>query len=372
MPTDPIYLDHNGTTPVAREVAEAMWPYLTERFGNPSSTTPQGLVARRAVDAAREQLATLIGARPDEITFTSGGTEANNLAIRGTAQIAAERRLVTSVVEHPATAEPVGLLEGAGWTIHRLGVDGEGRIDPAEVPAGALALGTFILAQNEVGTIQPVAALAEHVHASGGVMHADAAQAVGKIPVDVDELGVDLLSVAAHKLYAPKGVGALYMRRGTPIRPLLVGAGQERGLRPGTENVAGIVGLGRAAELATGLLATEPARQESLRELLWSRLSDAIPGLVRISPREGCLPNTLMVAVHDRIGSDILDAALGMAASTGSACHSGVHTPAQTLIAMGIEPALALGALRLSLGRVTTVSAVLAAADSLVAATLGG
>ena len=363
-----VYLDHNATTPIAPEVAEAMWPYLTEHFGNPSSSNPQGRLARRAIDEAREQLAELIGASPDEITFTSGGTEANNLAIRGAAAVASTAVALTSVVEHPATVQPLALLREAGWRIHRLPVDAAGRVRADDVPEGPIGLGTLILAQNEVGTLQPVAEVAERVHAAGGVMHADGAQAIGKVPVAVGELGVDLLSVAGHKLYAPKGVGALYVRRGTPIRPVLVGAGQERGLRPGTENVAGIVGLGRAAELARDVLATEPGRQLALRELLWAELSAGIPGLVRISPPDGCLPNTLMVAVPDRIGSDVLDAVEGVAASTGSACHSGVHTPAETLLAMGVAPELALGALRLSLGRSTSADDVRAAAAAIGAA----
>ncbi|PZQ43230.1 MAG: cysteine desulfurase, partial [Phenylobacterium zucineum] len=323
--------------------------------------------ARQAVDQAREQLAALVGAHADEITFTSGGTESNNLAIRGTARLAANHTVVTSAVEHPATAQPVALLEQDGWTIHRLGVDRDGRIDPDDVPA-PIGIGTLILAQNEVGTIQPVGAVAERVHASGGLMHTDAAQAVGKIPVAVDDLRVDLMSIAGHKLYAPKGVGALYVRRGTPIAPLVVGAGQERGLRPGTENVAGIVGLGAAAELAAGLLAAEPARQAGLREQLWTRLAAAIPGLVRISPADGCLPNTLMVAVPGHIGSDLLDTTDAIAASTGSACHSGVHTPAATLLAMGIDADLAVGALRLTLGRSTTDADITLATESLAAA----
>lgn len=367
MMAGPVYLDHNGTTPVAPEVAEAMWPYLTERFGNPSSATPQGRLAKGAVETAREQVADLIGAHPDDITFTSGGTESNNLAIRGTAQLTKHRVAVTSVVEHPATQRPLALLEADGWTIHRLGVNAEGRIDPSTVPSGPLGLGTLILAQNEVGTLQPVAPFTQQVHAAGGLVHADAAQAAGKIPVDVDELGVDLLSIAGHKLYAPKGIGALYVRHGTSIRPVLVGAGQERGLRPGTENVASIVGLGTAAALAADLIATEPARQQALRELLWNQLSTAISGLVRISPSEGCLPNTLMVAIPGWIGSDLLATVEEIAASTGSACHSGVHSPAQTLIEMGIEPGLALGALRLSLGRSTTERDIRTAAAALTA-----
>lgn len=365
MDAAPVYLDHNGTTPVAAEVAQAMWPYLTEHFGNPSTTTPLGRKARAAIEEAREQVAALVGARPEEITFTSGGTESNNLAIRGTATLAAHRVAVTSTVEHPATEQPLALLEADGWTVHRLPVNTEGRLSLDALPAGTIGLGTLILAQNETGTIQPVAQLAERVHAAGGVMHTDAAQAVGKIEVAVDDLGVDLLSIAGHKLYGPKGVGALYVRRGTTIAPLLVGARQERGLRPGTENVAGIVGLGKAAELAATLLATEPARQATLREDLWRLLADGISGLRRVSPAEDCLPNTLMVAIPGRRGADLLDAIPAITASTGSACHSGVHTPSATLIAMGIEPDLALGALRLTLGRSTTDEHIRLAAEAI-------
>lgn len=362
------YLDHNGTTPIAPEVAQAMWPYLTEHFGNPSSGTPQGRRARTAVEHARDQVAALIGAQPDEVVFTSGGTESNNLAIRGTAEGSRVRRAVTTSVEHPATSEPLARLERDGWTVDRLPVDAEGRAVPARMSDERLGLGTFILAQNETGTLQPVAELAELVHARGGVVHADAAQAVGKVPVDVAELGVDLLSIAGHKLYAPKGVGALYVRRGTPLRPLLLGAGQERGLRPGTENVAGIVGLGAAAELAAGLPADEAARQRELRETLWQGLLAGVADIRRISPTDGCLPNTLLVAIPGRLGADVLERADGVWASTGSACHSGSHIPSATLTAMGIDADVALGALRFSLGRSTTRDDVEAAAAAVSAA----
>lgn len=354
MTQNPIYLDHNATTPIAPEVAQAMWPYLTEHFGNPSSSHPYGRIAKAGVDHAREQVAALIGAHADEIIFTSGGTEANNLAIRGAAALATAPVAVTTGVEHPATTAPLALLAATGWTVHRLPVDTEGRAIAGAIPAGPVGLGTAILAQNEVGTIQPVAAIGEAVHRAGGVMHADAAQAVGKIPVRVEDLGVDLLSIAGHKLYAPKAVGALYVRRGTQLSPLLVGAGQESGRRPGTENVAGIVALGAAAELAASMMDTEPARQAELRELLWTTLSSFIPGLVRLSPKTGCLPNTLMIAVPGMVGADVLDGTPQLAASTGSACHSGVHTPAAALLAMGVTPDTAIGAIRLSLGRATT------------------
>ena len=365
----PVYLDHNATTPVAPEAAEAMWPYLVEHFGNPSSDHPFGRAARAAVDLAREQVAALIGAHPDEIVFTSGGTEANNLAIRGTAARASTRVAISTAVEHPATTAPLRLLAADGWTVHTLPVDPEGRANPAAIPDGPIGLATVILAQNEIGTIQPVAAIAERTHRASGIMHADAAQALGKIPVDVDDLGVDLLSIAGHKLYAPKGIGALYIRRGTPLTPLLVGAGQEHGRRPGTENVASIVGLGAACALAADLLPSEPSRLAGLREQLWEGLSAGIPDLVRLSPAAGCLPNTLTIAIPNRIGADILAVAPDVAASTGSACHAGIHTPSATLLAMGTDPTTALGAIRLTLGRTTNQQDITTAVRSLSATT---
>ena len=368
--SDTIYLDHNATTPVATEVAEAMWPHLTSEFGNPSSATPQGLRARAAIDHARTQVAELLGAAPDEITFTGGGTESNNLAIRGAAAVATTRVAVTSAIEHPATVAPLAHLRAAhNWRVNELPVDGEARVDLAAFPSGPVGVGTLILAHNEVGTLQPVTEFAHAVHAAGGVAHADAAQAVGKVPVRVDELGVDLLSIAGHKLYAPKGVGALYIRQGTALSPVLRGARQEGGIRPGTENVAGIVGLGAAAELARDLLEAEAERQVALRELLWERLAAGLPGLIRVSPRTETLPNTLMVAVPGVLGADVLAAAPGVAASTGSACHSGVHTPGTALLAMGFQPDDALGALRLSVGRSTTDAEIEQAARALIEAT---
>ncbi|WP_258343382.1 cysteine desulfurase family protein [Saccharopolyspora gregorii] len=366
MTDDAIYLDHNATTPIAREVAEAMWPHLTEVFGNPSSTTAQGQRARKAVEHAREQLAALLGAHPDEIVFTSGGTEANNLAIRGAAALARTEVAVTSAVEHPATTAPLAhLRRRRGWRVDQLPVDARARIALDRMPPGEVGLGTLVLAHNETGTVQPVRGFAEEIRSRGGLAHADAAQAVGKIPVSVDELGVDLLSVAGHKFCAPKGVGALYLRRGTSIAPVLLGAGQEGGIRPGTENVPGIVALGAAAELAGTLLDAERVRQTRLRERLWDRLAARLPGLLRISPREEALPNTLLVVVPDRIGAEVLAGAPEVAASTGSACHAGTRTPSAALLATGLDADLALGALRLSLGRSTTRAQVDRAADAL-------
>lgn len=278
---------------------------------------------------------------------------------------------LTSTVEHPATVTPLAHLRDQSWRVHELPVDPGCRVLLDEIPTVPLGIGTLVLAHNETGAIQPVAELAEAVHAAGGGAHTDAAQAVGKIPVSVEDLGVDLLSIAGHKLYAPKGVGALYVRRGTTLEPVLRGSGQEGGLRPGTENVPGIVALGVTAELAARVLDAEGKRQEELRDLLWERIARSVPGWVRISPVDGCLPNTLMVAVPGRLGADVLDGAIGLAASTGSACHSGVHSPSSALLAMGIDHDLALGALRLSLGRSTTSEDVTRAAEAIARSVTG-
>jgi len=367
-----IYLDHNATTPVAPEVLDAMLPYLRDQYGNPSSDHPAGRRAAAAVDQARARVADLIGADPADIVFTSGGTESNNLAIRGTAAAAApgRRRIITTVLEHPATTAPCEHLETQGWTITRLAATATGSIDPAAAAAAMgpdVALVTMMLAQNETGAILPVRDIAAHAHRTGAVVHTDAAQAIGKIDVDVTDLDVDLLSIAGHKCYAPKGIGALYQRPGTPLKPSLLGAGQEHGLRPGTENVAGIVGLGVACDLARTDLATETKRLACLRHTLWQLLNAAIPGMVRHTP-EVSLPNTLTVSFPNVIGRDVLAHAPGLAASTGSACHSGQDTPSATLLAMGVTPTTALGAVRLSLGRATTATDISTAAAILTAA----
>ncbi len=373
VPKSPIYLDHNATTPIAPEVLDAMQPYLTESFGNPSSDHPLGREARRAVDVARDQVATLIGASPDEIVFTSGGTESNHLAIRGAAAPASarRRRVVTTIVEHPATAGACALLEAQGWSVTRLPVSRDGIVDAiaaAEAIGDDVALVTVMLAQNETGAIMPVGEIASIARSHGAPIHSDGAQAVGKIDVNVDRLGVDLLSIAGHKFYAPKGVGALYVRSGTPIDPLLLGGGQEGGLRPGTENVAGIVGLGAASVLARLRVATDLTVIDALREQLWSGLAGKIPGLVRHTPLDSCLPNTLSVSFPGVLGRDVLARADGVLASTGSACHSGIDTPAATLLAMGVSPEIALGAVRISLGRANTRAQVETAVEILAAA----
>jgi len=367
-----IYLDHNATTPVAPEVLDAMLPYLSDRYGNPSSDHPFGRRAAAAVDQARAQVAALIGADPGDIVFTSGGTESNNLAIRGTAAATdpGRTRIINTVLEHPATTAPCEHLETQGWTITRLPSTPTGSIDPATAAAGMgpdVALVSIILAQNETGAILPVADIAAHAHRAGAVVHTDAAQAIGKIDVDVTDLDVDLLSIAGHKCYAPQGIGALYRRPGTNLKPLLLGAGQEHGLRPGTENVAGIVGLGAACDLARAHLAADGERLACLRHTLWQLLNAAIPGLVRHTP-EVSLPNTLTVSFPDVIGREVLARAPGLAASTGSACHSGQDTPSATLLAMAVTRTTALGAVRLSLGRATTATDISTAAAILVTA----
>ena len=370
---DVIYLDHNATTPVLPEVLEAMLPYLTRQFGNPSSGHALGRQAADAVAQARAQVAELLGARPDEIVFTSGGTEANNLAIRGAAAAAdaGRRRIVTSAVEHPATVEPVEHLRREGWTITTVPVTATGHIDAADlVPAigSDVALATVMLAQNETGALMPVAQMAAAARSHGVVTHTDAAQAFGKVPIDVEVLGVDLLSVAGHKAYAPKGVGALYVRRGTAVLPVLRGASQEHGLRPGTENVASIVGLGAACALLGRDLVGEGARIADLRERLWLGLSGAVPGLVRLTPHERSVPNTLLVSLPGIPGWDVLAGCPTVAAATGSACHTGQGSASGAVLAMGVDPGTAAGAVRLSLGHGTTSTDVGQAAAALATA----
>jgi len=368
----PIYLDHNATTPLLPEVVEAMLPYLWEHFGNPSSGHVYGRRARDAVEAARAQVAALIGAEPQEIVFTSGGTEANNLAIRGaTAALPEKKHIVTSVIEHPATANPCRLLERHGFGVTWLGVDQTGRVREEDVRQ-ALTKGTGLVtvmhANNETGTLQPIADVSLAVHDAGVLLHTDAAQSIGKVEVPVDELGVDLLSIAGHKLYAPKGVGALYVRTGVAMEPVLRGAGHERGLRPGTENVASIVGLGVACEIARTTLAKESARVRALRDELWSLLHAHIPGLALNGHETLRLPNTLNVRFPGVSGTAVLAGAPGIAASTGSACHEGGESASAVLLAMGLAADESLGSVRLSLGRATTAQGIRLAAERLIQA----
>jgi len=370
MTDSPIYLDYNATTPIDPRMVEAMLPFLHAHFGNPSSDHVYGQRAKAAVANARDEMAALIGAQPDEIVFTSCATEANNLAILGVAralQGSSRQRLLYSAVEHPAVEQPMRHLAEAGWLAETICVDTSGRVDAANIALGAdVALVSVMLANNEVGTLQPVAEIATRAHAAGALMHVDAAQAVGKIPVDIESLGCDLLTLAGHKFYAPKGVGALYVRAGTPIQSIQFGAGHEGGLRPGTENVPHIVALGEAARLARIELATEAARIRALRDDLHSRLAASIPGLLLNGHASERLPNTLNVSFPGVAGWKLLAAAPGLAASTGSACHAGQHQASGVLGAMGCSGERAAGAVRLSLGRFSTASEIEQAASTLI------
>jgi len=371
---DPIYLDYNATTPIAPEVFEAMLPWLRGEFGNPSSTHPFGRRAAQAVAAARLQVAELIGAKAPEIVFTGCATEANNLALLGVARaLGGERRhLVVSAVEHPAVMAPALHLRDQGWALTVLPVDGFGRIS-AEQLAAALrpdtALVSVMHANNEVGTLQPIREIARMTRERGILLHTDAAQSAGKLALNVDELGVDLLTLAGHKFYAPKGVGALYVRTGTPIRSVLHGAEQEQGLRPGTENVAAIVGLGAAAALAKASLPATSEHLRTLRDRLHEQLAASIPGLRLNGHPDHRLPNTLHVSFPGVSGRALLvEAAELVAASVGSACHSEHDAVSGVLAAMGADAARAAGAVRLSVGRTTTAEEVNRAGVGLVAA----
>jgi cysteine desulfurase len=372
MSAAPVYLDYNATTPVDAAVLDAMLPYLRGEFGNPSSAHSLGSRAHEAVEAARAEVATLIGATPDEIVFTSGGTEASNIAIRGTVRLDDERRdVVTSTIEHPATDACCAFLEGEGHRVTRVAAQTNGLIDSARVAAaidGKTALVTIIHAQNEIGTIQPIADIAAAARRGGALVHVDAAQSVGKIAVNVEELGADLLSIAGHKLYAPKGVGVLYVRRGIALPPLLLGAGQERGRRPGTENVPYIVGLGEACRIAGTMLEREAKRLSGLSGDLFAALKREIPDIVLVGDPKQRLPNTLNVLFPNVSGRKVLEQCRRVMASTGSACHADSEEPSAILTALGIARDNALGAVRLSLGRGTTKENVADAAADLAAA----
>ncbi len=374
MADDFIYLDYNATTPTDPRVAEAMRPYLTGFYGNPSSSHRAGREARAAVDRARALVASCLGCRPDEIVFTSGGSESNNMAIRGVVAARGGGHVITSAVEHPAVLEVVLALEMEGRiSLTVVGVDRQGRVDPEEVAAAIrpdTVLVTLMLANNEVGTLQPVGEVAAVCRDRGVACHTDAAQAVGKIPVDVAELGVDLLSVAGHKLYAPKGIGALFLRRGTVVEPLIRGAGHEMGLRAGTENILEEVGLGVACEIVHDELGDELPRLQALRDRLDQRLRDGCPDLVVHGDPKERLPNTLSVALPGVDASGLLSV-LGdeVAASLGAACHADLVKVSHVLHAMGVDTSTARSTIRLSVGRFTTEEEIdEAAARILVAA----
>jgi cysteine desulfurase len=377
----PIYLDYNATTLLDPAVVDAMLPYLREHFGNPSSTHSFGKRAHDAVDQARIQVAELLGAAPDEIVFTSGGSEASNHALKGAvfATLCGSfggggwgAHVITSAVEHPATLQPCKFLERLGCRITVLPVDRHGLVDP-EAVRQALKQPTTVVsimhANNEVGTLQPIREIAALAHEHGALMHTDAAQSVGKLPVDVNELGVDLLSVAGHKVYAPKGVGALYVRTGTRLEPLIHGAGHEAGRRAGTENVPHVVALGAACAIARPSLPHATEHLHRLRDRLWDRLRDALGDRVVLNGHPyKRLPNTLNVNFVGHTGADLLAATPEVAASTGSACHEGSVCLSPVLQAMGVSPDLGRGAVRLSVGRFTTEEDIDRAATALAKA----
>jgi len=364
-----IYLDYNASTPIAPEVADAMRALLDDAYGNPSSPHWGGTSAREAVERARGQVADLLGCAPNEIVFTSGGSESNNHAIKGTffASTCRKRHIITTRIEHPAVVEPCRFVERLGATVTWLPVDGYGQIDPDDLRR-AITQDTILIsvmhANNEIGTVQPIEASAGIAREHGIPFHTDAAQSVGKIPTRVDELGVDLLTIAGHKLYAPKGIGALYIRNGRQLEPLIHGAGHEAGRRAGTESALLDAALGEACALARDLAAMGDVKR--LRDRFWARLEDAFGDrAARNGHPEQCLPNTLNVSFVGRIGADILAAMSEVAASTGSACHAGRVELSPVLEAIGVPPEVGMGAIRFSLGRGTTSAQIDYVVDAL-------
>ncbi len=366
----PIYLDNNATTPVDQAVIEAMLPFLNHHYGNPSSNHPLGRAAAEAIEDARMLVAAAIGADREEIFFTSGGTESNNLAILGLLMDApASDHLITSQIEHPAVLEPIKWLEQRGLKVTYVPSNRDGVVEPESIKSAIrnqTRLVSIMHANNETGAIQPLAAIAELLQDREIVFHTDAAQSLGKIPVEVDQLGVNLLTIAGHKCYAPKGIGALYVRFGTLLHAVLRGAPHERGLRPGTENVAGIVGLGRACQLLTTSGDDANRKVRECRDQLAALLLAEIPGLQINAARALRLPNTLSVVFPSVAGHELLQRAHDVYASTGSACHSGTGSRSATLENLGLYVETARGTVRLSLGWHTTEAEVQKAANSLI------
>jgi len=366
-----IYLDHNATTPVDPEAVKAMIPYLQEEFGNPSSGYPLGMRARQGLDLARQKVASLLNGQSDEVIFTSGGSEANNMVLKGLIDLNAPEKhhIITSAVEHPAILNPALFLMELGVNVTILPVDSFCRIDPTAVRNAILpdtTLITVMLANNETGTLQPIKEISEIAREHGIALHTDAAQAVGKIETDVNDLGVDFLTLAGHKLYGPKGVGALYIRNGQNITPLVHGAGQEGGNRAGTENVSLAAGLGAACRIAESSLQDDLQQTEKLRNHLQTRLFEALDGLVLNGHPEERLPNTLNVSVPGIEGSEILRGLPTVMASTGAACHDQTVKLSHVLSAMSVPSEIGMGALRFSVGRSNTMDQVEEAARLII------
>jgi len=364
---DLIYLDYNATTPIGPEVEAAMRPYLNTYFGNPSSRYKYGIDSRKAVEIARLQVAALIGASPEEIVFTSGGSESDNHALKGTAFALREKgnHIIVSTIEHPAILEVCKWLQKQGFEISRLPVDNNCMVDVSKLES-LITRNTILISvmhsNNEVGTIQPIAELAAIAQRHGILFHTDAAQSAGKIQIDVNELGVDMLTLAAHKMYAPKGIGALYIRKGVVLDNLIHGAGQEHNLRAGTENLLEIVGFGKAAEIAARDLPQNRTHLSEMRDLLHAELIERIPSMHIHTPLSLSLPNTLSIAFKGIPADTLLSTLPGLAASAGAACHPAGITSSHVLLAMGISTEFAMGTIRLSTGKYTTADEIKAAA----------
>lgn len=352
----PVYLDHNASTPVDPRVLEAMLPYLSGPYGNPSSLHRYGRLARDAVERARGQVAALVGAQPGELIWTSGGTEANNLALKGVCQGAQAGRLLYGASEHPAVMEAAESLRAAGWPVEVIVIDDQGRIAESafrqQLRAGPVRLVSLMRANNETGVIHEFAPWVSAIRAAGGWLHVDATQAAGKLPLDFAALGADLLTVSSHKIYGPKGVGALVVRSEVELQPLLHGGAQEKGMRGGTENLPAIVGFGAAAELALQELESRMAHQQDLRDRLDAGLR-AIPGVRLFGDGVPRLSNTTQFSLAGWDGEALLMHLdrLGYAVSSGSACASGSGEPSHVLLAMGVDAMVAKGAVRVSLGK---------------------
>lgn len=368
---DLIYLDHNATTPLAPEALEAMMPYLQEEFGNPSSAHLLGTRARKGLDRARHEVALLLGCQDHEVIFTSGGSESNNTVLKGLIdfKVPEDFHIITSAVEHIAILNPALFLVEIGARLTVVPVDAFGLVDPEEVRKAILPntkLISVMIANNETGTLQPIREISKVAREHGITFHTDAAQAVGKIRVDVNELGVDFLSVAGHKIYGPKGVGALYIREGRNITPLVHGAAQEGGTRAGTENVALAAGLGAACRIAQKRLENDFKKVMLLRNSLQDLLFNGIQDLVQNGHEKFRLPNTLNVSVPGLEGSQILEGAPNVIASTGAACHDKTVRLSHVLSAMGIPPEIGMGALRFTLGRSNTAEQIEETAQSII------
>jgi cysteine desulfurase len=366
-----IYLDHNATTPVDPSAAKAMMPFIQEEFGNPSSPYILGTRAKERLEQCREEVAMLLGCKSHEVVFTSGGSESNNMVLKGIVDLRnpANFHIITSAVEHPAIINPVLFLEELGFGVTILPVDTFGLVDPEEV-RGAIkphtSLISIMLANNETGTLQPIREISQIAREHRIPLHTDAAQAIGKIPVDVNELGVDFLSVAGHKLYAPKGVGALFIKEGQNLTPLIHGAAQEGGKRPGTENVILSVGLGAACQVARERLQQDVKNMKLMRDRLQELLFSGLDNLVLNGHPDKRLPNTLNVSVPRIQGNKILDGLPTLYASTGAACHDRSVELSHVLSAMGVPPEVGMGALRLTVGRTNDMEQIEEAARLIV------